>query len=146
MIIDPIQILLIFVIIILTVLLFIIGLGFFEILKEAKKTLEKINKILDDTGRITNSIVAPIEQASEFLVGLKKGINFLNSISNFFKNKNSRKKIEEVKEVLKNSEIEEKESHPSEKKETKQKKKSSPIKPSEDKKRFFKKKGKSFDI
>lgn len=133
--IDPIHILLTFVITTLTVLLFIIGLEVFQILKELKRTLEKVNRILDDTGRITNSIATPIEEASEFLVGLKKGVSFLNSVSKFFKNKNSQKKIEEVEEVE-----EEKEER---KKTSKSKKKPSFVKTSEGKKRFFTRKGKS---
>ena len=136
--IDPVHILLIFVITTLTVLLFIIGLEVFQILKELKKTLEKVNRILNDTGRITNSIATPVEEASEFLLGLKKGVNFLNSVSKFFKDKDSQKKIEEIEEV----EEEEKEE-----KTLKSKKKPTsaapPAKSSTGKKRFFTRKGKS---
>ena len=142
MIIDPIQILLIFDITTLTVLLFIIGLEVFQILKELKRTLEKVNRILDDTGRITNSIATPVEEASEFLVGLKKGVSFLNSVSKFFKDKNSQKKIEEIEEIEEEREEEEKKEKSSE-----SKKKSVSTAPSAkssaNKKRFFTRKGKS---
>ena len=86
MLIDPIQILLAFVIITLTILLAIIGLEFFAILKEFKKTVAKINKILDDTGRISGAVAKPIEEASEFIVGLKKGFSFFSSITKLLNN------------------------------------------------------------
>lgn len=143
MIIDPIQILLIFVIVILAVLLFIIGLEFFQILKELKKTLEKVNKILEDTGRITNSIATPIEEASEFLIGLKKGFSFLNSISKLFKNKkksppreNSENKTCQEQDDVVIEEAKEEES-------PKLKEKPVSVKTPKTKKRFFTKKGKN---
>jgi hypothetical protein len=95
--IDPIQIALTFVIVVLTSLLFIIGLQVFQIFKEFKKTLEKINKILEDAGRISKSVVNPIEEASEFLIGLKKGVSFLNSITKFSKFFKKEKEIEAPK-------------------------------------------------
>lgn len=119
---DSIQILLTAVISVLTVLLTIIGLEVFQILKEFKRSLEKINKILDDTGRITESVAEPIEEASDFLIGLKKGISFLRNISRFFKDEKKDKEVEK---------IEEKSSSAVKKEDSKDKKK-----------RFFTKKGK----
>jgi len=70
----------------LTIVLVIVGLQVWQILKEFKRSLEKINKVLDDTGRISKAVADPIEEASEFLVGLKRGISFFNTISGFLKN------------------------------------------------------------
>lgn len=81
---DLIQILLASVIAILTILLAIIGFEIFLILKEFKKTVEKANKILDDAGRISESVATPIEQVSELLLSLRSGLNFFKKISNFF--------------------------------------------------------------
>ena len=82
---DSIQILLIIVISTLTVLLTIIGIALFHILKEFKVSLEKINEILSDTARITKSVAEPVEEASDFVMGLKKGVSFLKTVSKFFK-------------------------------------------------------------
>lgn len=133
---DPIQIALTCVISVLAVILFIVGLEVFQILKELKKTLEKINKILDDTGRISESVAAPVEEASEFLIGLKKGMSFLNSVtklSKFFK----KEKEVEVKDVKPKKPVSKKPAS------SKSRKKSSLVKTSKAKKRFFTRKGKS---
>jgi len=83
--IDSTQILLTVVISVLTVLLTIIGLAVYQILREFKKSIEKINLILDDTRRMTSAVAQPVEDASEFIHGVKKGVNFLKSVSKFFK-------------------------------------------------------------
>ena len=96
---DAIQILVAFVIVLLTIILFIIGLQVFKILKELRITFKKVNKMLDDAGRITESIAEPIEEASDFLMGLKKGVEFFETISSFFKRRNSRQNAEETNQA-----------------------------------------------
>lgn len=70
---DPAQILLLLVVIILTVLLVVLGIQVYLILKDFRKTLEKANKVLDNTGDITESVSAPINSFSSILMGLKAG-------------------------------------------------------------------------
>ena len=67
------QIILVIVITVLVVLLVIFSIYIFRILDEVKKTLQKSNDMMDDIKRITKSVADPIEQASEFVTGLKKG-------------------------------------------------------------------------
>ena len=69
--IDSMQILLTIVIIVLTVLLGLIGFAVFQILKEFKGTIKRMNFILDDTHKMTAAIAEPVEDASEFVHGLK---------------------------------------------------------------------------
>ena len=64
---TPAQILLVAVVVILTALLTAIGIQVYQILKEAKKSIEKVNKILDDTGKITESVAKPISSLSSSL-------------------------------------------------------------------------------
>lgn len=125
---DPIQILVAFVIVLLTIILFIIGIQVFKILKELKITFSKINKILDDTGRITESVAEPIEEASDFVMGLKKGVEFFDTVSSFFRKRKEKKaeKKEQKEKVEEAEEVEE---------ETKAKKPK--------KRRFFTRRGKS---
>lgn len=85
---DSIQILLIIVITILTGLLTIIGIVIFQILKEVKFGLKKMNKMLDDVGLITESVANPVAEFSDFVMGLKKGAHFFKNISKFFKEDN----------------------------------------------------------
>lgn len=91
---DPIQILLTVVITTLTVLLVIIGIEVFQILKELKKMMEKFNKIADDAHTISHSIATPIEEASGFIMGLKKGVNFFKAISHLFEKEDEEEKNE----------------------------------------------------
>lgn len=84
---DPAQLALFLVIIILTILLIVLGVQVFFILRELKRTLEKANKVLDDTGNITESVSGPISSLSTLVTGLKTGA----SIAKFFKKKEQSK-------------------------------------------------------
>ena len=70
---DPAQILLFIVIIILTLLLLILGIQVFFILKDLRKTITKANKVLDNTGDITQSVSQPLSSLASILMGLKMG-------------------------------------------------------------------------
>lgn len=70
---DPAQTALFLVIIILTLLLVVLGIQVFFILRELRKTIDKANKVLDDTGLITESVSKPISSLSTLTMGLKTG-------------------------------------------------------------------------
>lgn len=76
--IDTTQILLIAVITVLTVILTVIGIQLIYILREFRKTVEKTNKILDDTGLITESIAKPVAGVSSLITGIKAGVDIAN--------------------------------------------------------------------
>lgn len=71
--IDPAQTALFLVIIVLTILLLILGIQVFFILRELRKTVDKANKVLDDTGVITESVSGPISSLSSLASGVKAG-------------------------------------------------------------------------
>lgn len=75
------QILLIVIITTLTIILSIIGIQFFFILKEVKKSIEKINKMLDDGTIISSTVTRSVSGFSSVLQGVKTGLSFFN----FFK-------------------------------------------------------------
>ncbi len=75
---DSAQIILVIVIIILSVLLFALGIQVFFILKEFRKTVSKANKVLDNTNVITQSVSAPMSSLSSIATGIKTGATFLN--------------------------------------------------------------------
>ncbi|MGH7245473.1 MAG: hypothetical protein ACREGI_00900 [Candidatus Levyibacteriota bacterium] len=85
---DTAQTLLVVVIVALTVLLVVLGLQVFFILRELKKTVEKANKVLDDTGLITHSVSGPISNLSTIITGVKAG-SILASILSKKKKKSS---------------------------------------------------------
>lgn len=70
---DPAQTALFLVIIVLTILLVVLGIQVFFILRELRKTIDKANKVLDDTGVITESVSKPISSLSSLTMGLKTG-------------------------------------------------------------------------
>lgn len=70
---DPAQTALFLVIIVLTILLLVLGIQVFFILRELRKTIDKANKVLDDTGVITESVSKPISSFSSLAMGLKTG-------------------------------------------------------------------------
>ncbi len=89
---DPAQILLFIVILTLTILLLVLGIQVFFILRDLRHTISKANKVLDNTGEITDSVSAPLSSLSSVLMGLKAGGAIANII----------KKVTEDKEEKKN--------------------------------------------
>ena len=87
--IDPAQAVLFLVIIILTILLLVLGIQVYFILRELRKTIIKANKVLDDTGVITESVSGPISNLSTLAMGLKTGATVAKIFN--LKNKKSSK-------------------------------------------------------
>jgi len=70
---DTAQLLLIIVIVLLALILTALSFQVFFILREFRRTITKANKILDDTGVITESISNPLSNISNLTSGLKIG-------------------------------------------------------------------------
>lgn len=62
--IDTAEAVLLFVLLILTILLIVLGIQVFFILREFRKTVHKANKVLDETNIITKSVSGPISHLS----------------------------------------------------------------------------------
>ena len=58
--IDSVQFVLLFVIIVLTILLVLLGVQVFFILREVRRTLLKANKVLDTADTITEAVSGPL--------------------------------------------------------------------------------------
>ncbi len=80
--IDPAQTALFLVIIVLTILLVVLGIQVFFILRELRITLTKVNKVLDDTSVITESVSKPISNLSSLTMGLKTGATIAKLFGN----------------------------------------------------------------
>lgn len=78
---DATQLLLVFVILVLTVMLSIIGVQVFFILREFRNTLAKANKVLDDTGVISESVSKPISMFSAMMLGIKGGTGLIKALT-----------------------------------------------------------------
>ncbi|MCL4397784.1 hypothetical protein M1403_02015 [Patescibacteria group bacterium] len=78
---DATQFLLVFVIVIITVMLSIICVQVYFILREFRQTLTKANKVLDDTGVISESVSKPISTLSTMLLGVKGGSAIVKALT-----------------------------------------------------------------
>ncbi len=78
--IDPVQAVLLFVILLLSVLFVILGVQVFLILKDLRVTVQKTNKILDDVEEITENISEPVN----FIRSVFVSSNILSIISKLF--------------------------------------------------------------
>lgn len=78
--IDPVQAVLLFVILLLAILFVILGIQVFLILRELRTTVVKTNKILDDVDSLTTSISEPIS----FVSGLLFSSKTLTTIAKLF--------------------------------------------------------------
>jgi len=78
---DPAQILLFIIIITLTVFLIILGIQVSLILKDLRKTIIKANKVLDDSGEISEAVKGPVVGFSNAIMGFKAGSSLLNLIN-----------------------------------------------------------------
>lgn len=76
--IDTAQAVLLFVLVVLAVLLLVLGVQVFFILRELRTTVSKANKVLDDTGVITESVSGPISSISSLTAGVKTGAAILS--------------------------------------------------------------------
>ncbi|MCX6725844.1 MAG: hypothetical protein NT052_00810 [Candidatus Shapirobacteria bacterium] len=65
--ISPTQILLIVVVSALSVVLVIIGVQVFYLFREFRRSVEKVNKVLDDVGTVSSAITKPIASLSNSL-------------------------------------------------------------------------------
>lgn len=71
--IDTAQGVLLFVLLVLTILVLVLGIQVFFILRELRQTVSKANKVLDDAGMITESVSGPISSLSSLATGVKTG-------------------------------------------------------------------------
>jgi hypothetical protein len=71
--IDTVQLILVFVIVVLTLLLVVLGIQVYFILKDLRKTITKANRVLDNAGTITENVTGPVETLAGLITSLKAG-------------------------------------------------------------------------
>ncbi len=79
--IDPVQAVLLVVIILLTILLLVLGVQIFFILKELRKTVREATRVLQNANSITESVSEPMS----FLSGLLLSTKSLSTIGKILK-------------------------------------------------------------
>lgn len=88
---DTVQVVLLFVIVLLTVLLLILGVQVFFILKELRSTLSHANKVLENAETISENVSEPIS----FISGLFSSSHSVSAIAKFIKSLRKSPKEEE---------------------------------------------------
>jgi len=81
---DPVQLTIIIISFILTTLVVILSIQVWHILGEFRLTAQKVNKMLDDGGKVTGVISDTATSVAGFISGIKTGMNVLS----LFKKKN----------------------------------------------------------
>ena len=66
---DLVQVVLMVVVVIITALSVVVGIQVYNILKEVRESIRKVNKILDDFGTVSESVSRPIASAADILTG-----------------------------------------------------------------------------
>lgn len=77
---DPIQLTIIGVSITLTLLLVVLGIQVFLILKEFRSSVQKTNKMLDDAGKVSETVSSGVTSMGGFLNGIRSGIAMITSL------------------------------------------------------------------
>jgi len=95
---DPTQIIIVFVSVTLTTIIAILSIQVWNILKEFRISIQKmngildestisvqkVNKMLDDAGKVSGTVSEGVVQASGFINGIKTGISVLSSLTGKF--------------------------------------------------------------
>jgi hypothetical protein len=91
---DPTQIVIVFVSVTLTTIIAILSIQVWNILKEFRTSIQKmngildestisvqkVNKMLDDAGKVSGTVSEGVVQASGFINGIKTGISVLTTL------------------------------------------------------------------
>lgn len=77
---DATQLLLVLVVLVLTVMLVVIGVQVSFILRELKRSIDKLNRVLDNAEEITETIGKPAAGVTSLLAGLREGIQLFRSL------------------------------------------------------------------
>lgn len=77
---EPIQLLIIVVTIILTILLVVLGIQMWFILKEIRLSLQKMNGMLTDMQKVTGTVGEGVSNLGGIVSGLKAGLSLFSSI------------------------------------------------------------------
>ena len=79
---DPVQLTIIIISFALAILFVILGIQVWYILKEMRTSLIKVNKMLDDAGRISGTVSQSFTGLAGLVSGLKTGLTFFSGLRN----------------------------------------------------------------
>lgn len=77
---DPIQLVIITVTLVLTILIVVLGIQVFYILKEIRRSIEKMNAMLGDMQKVTGTVGEGVSNLGGILSGMKAGLSIFSSL------------------------------------------------------------------
>ncbi len=77
---EPVQIVIIAVSILLTTLFLALGVQVWFILKEIRGSMQRVNKMLDDAGKVTGAVGEGVSNMTGLVNGLKAGLSIATSL------------------------------------------------------------------
>ena len=78
---DLLQIALIFFIFLLTILLSILGVQVFFILRDLKKSLDKLDQVLDESGEVLEDVKVPAKAAARVVQAVESGVKVIKEVA-----------------------------------------------------------------
>ncbi len=76
---DPVQLTIIAISIVITVLIVFLGVQVWYILKEIRSSLQKVNKMLDDAGKVSGTVTQGVSSMAGMLEGIRTGLSLFSS-------------------------------------------------------------------
>lgn len=77
---DPVQLTIILISFTLTILIVVLGIQVWFILGEMRVSLQKMNKMLDDAGKVSGTVSDGVASMSGFMQGIKTGLSMITSL------------------------------------------------------------------
>lgn len=77
---DPVQLTIIIISFALAVLLIVLGVQVFYILREMRGSMRRMNKMLDDAGKISGTVSEGFVSMSGLMSGLRAGLSFIKTL------------------------------------------------------------------
>ena len=77
---DPVQLTIIAISFIITILIVFLGVQVWYILKEMRMGLQKVNKMLDDAGRVSGTVSQGVASMGGMLEGLRAGLSIFSTL------------------------------------------------------------------
>lgn len=78
---DPVQIVIIFISLTITVLIVVLGIQVYYILQEVRIAMTKVNQMLDDGTKVSSAMTNTVEGATGVVNGLVSGLSFLSRLN-----------------------------------------------------------------
>lgn len=89
---DTTQIILLSVILVLTIFVVVVGFQVFFVIRDFRRTLFRVNKLLDDADEVISQVKRPVEMAGNLLTSAAAGVGIAHLLRRITKHERSEQK------------------------------------------------------